>query len=58
MKEFMCDCNVIHKEAVEKALKNKPDELTLLKLSEVFKIIGDPTRIKILWCLDGQEMCM
>ena len=58
MKECMCDCNVIHKDAVEKALKNKPDELTLLKLSEVFKIIGDPTRIKILWCLDGQEMCV
>ena len=54
----MKDCNVIHKDAVEKVLDNKPDELILLKLSEVFKIIADPTRINILCCLDGQEMCV
>lgn len=53
-----CDCNIIHQDAVQKALKNKPDEVTLIKLSEVFKTIGDPTRIKILWCLDNNEMCV
>ena len=58
MKDSMCDCNVIHKDIVEKALKNRPDEVTLLKLSEVFKLIGDLTRIKILWCLDNNEMCV
>ena len=58
MKDSMCDCNVIHKDIVEKALKNRPDEVTLLKLSEAFKLIGDLTRIKILWCLDNNEMCV
>lgn len=58
MKDSMCDCNVIHKDIVEKALKNRPYEVTLLKLSEVFKLIGDLTRIKILWCLDNNEMCV
>lgn len=58
MKDSMCDCNVIHKDIVEKALKNRPDEVTLLKLSKVFKILGDLTRIKILWCLDNNEMCV
>lgn len=58
MKDSMCDCNVIHKDIVEKALKNRPDEVTFLKLSEVFKLIGDLTRIKILWCLDNNEMCV
>ena len=58
MKDSMCDCNVIHKDIVENALKNRPDEVTLLKLSEVFKLIGDLTRIKILWCLDNNEMCV
>ena len=58
MKDSMCDCNVIHKDIVENALKNRPDEVTLLKLSEVFKLIGELTRIKILWCLDNNEMCV
>ncbi len=58
MKGLSCDCNIIHKEAVLKALKNKPNDLELKKLSELFKIIGDQTRIKILWALDNHEMCV
>jgi ArsR family transcriptional regulator len=57
-KELICDCNIIHKEVVEKALKNKPNDDKLNKLSQVFKILGDPTRIKIIWTLDNQEMCV
>lgn len=56
--ELTCDCNIIHKEAVEKALKNKPEIYKLLRLSELFKILGDLTRIKIIWVLDRQEMCV
>jgi ArsR family transcriptional regulator len=57
-KELICDCNIIHKEVVEKALENKPNDDKLNKLSQVFKILGDPTRIKIIWTLDNQEMCV
>jgi ArsR family transcriptional regulator len=57
-KELTCDCNIIHQEAVDKALKNKPKEEVLNELSQVFKIIGDPTRIKIIMCLDNHEMCV
>jgi ArsR family transcriptional regulator len=57
-KEFICDCNIIHQDAVKKALKNKPKEEELEKLSQIFKILGDPTRIKILWTLDNHEMCV
>jgi ArsR family transcriptional regulator len=56
--ELICDCNIIHEEAVKKALKNKPKEEELNKLSQLFKVIGDPTRIKILWVLDNHEMCV
>ncbi len=27
-------------------------------LAELFKMIGDPTRIKILFCLSKKEMCV
>lgn len=57
-KELTCDCNIIHQEAVEKAIKNKPKEEILERLSELFKILGDPTRTKILWALDNHEMCV
>jgi ArsR family transcriptional regulator, lead/cadmium/zinc/bismuth-responsive transcriptional repressor len=57
-KELICDCNVIHKDVVDKALKNKPKDNELGNLSELFKILGDLTRIKILWTLDNIEMCV
>lgn len=57
-KELTCDCNIIHQEAVDKAIQNKPKEEILERLSQIFKILGDPTRIKILWTLDNNEMCV
>lgn len=57
-KEPVCDCNVIHRDAVQRALKRKPHDVQLEKLSELFKILGNPTRIKILWALDQNEMCV
>ena len=50
--EFVCDCNIIHKDIVEKTMKNMQDEELLLKLAEFFKILGDSTRVKILYALD------
>lgn len=54
----VCDCNVIHHDAVRRALRRKPQDVQLEKLSELFKILGDQTRIKILWALDQNEMCV
>lgn len=56
--EFICDCNVIHQEIVEKTLNKMPDENTFNKLAEFFKLLGDTTRAKILWALDQNEMCV
>ena len=56
--ELVCDCNVIHQDAVANAIKNKPNKENLESLSELFKVIGDLTRLKILWTLDNNEMCV
>ena len=56
--EFMCDCNIIHQDAVNKTLKKMPNQDLFDKLAEFFKIIGDPTRTKILFALDQNEMCV
>ena len=56
--EFICDCNVIHREAVENAQNRMPDDNVFNKLAEFFKILGDTTRAKILFAFDQNEMCV
>ena len=56
--EFSCDCNVIHKEAVDAVLKSMPNEDIFNKLADLFKLIGDTTRCRILFALDQTEMCV
>lgn len=56
--EFMCDCNIIHKDVVDNTLKKMPKQNLFDNLAEFFKIIGDPTRTKILFALDQNEMCV
>ena len=34
------------------------DEDTLYRLAELFKVFGDPTRIRILYTLSDQELCV
>ncbi|NDL67410.1 ArsR/SmtB family transcription factor [Anaerotalea alkaliphila] len=53
-----CSCNVIHQEVVDQARAAMPKEEILYDLAEVFKVFGDSTRIKLLWALLGQEMCV
>lgn len=56
--EFVCDCNVIHQDVVNKTIKNMPDADIFNKLADFFKILGDTTRAKILFALDKNEMCV
>lgn len=56
--EYICDCNVIHKDIVENTTKNMPNEDSFIDLAEFFKIIGVTTRTKILFALDQNEMCV
>lgn len=56
--EFICDCNVIHKDVVDRTIKSMPDQDLFNKLAEFFKILGDTTRVKILFALDKNEMCV
>jgi DNA-binding transcriptional ArsR family regulator len=53
-----CDCNVIHEEVVVRVRHEMPYEYVLLDLAELFKVFGDTTRIKILYALLYEEMCV
>ena len=56
--EFICDCNIIHEESVNNVKNNMPSENTFNHLADLFKLIGDTTRCRILFALDKNEMCV
>ena len=59
MKEkFTCDIDAIHKDLVNNLSNCLPEDTTLNSLSEFFKIFSDKTRLKILWLLDKEELCV
>lgn len=59
MKEqFVCDCDVIHQEVVNKVQKELLDDSLTFDIADFFKIFGDSTRVKILWALERHEMCV
>ena len=47
-----------HEEIVKKVKDNQPEDEYLYDLSELFKIFGDSTRIKILYSLFDTELCV
>jgi ArsR family transcriptional regulator len=55
---ILCDCDVIHSDVVESVKKKMPEEDILYDLSDFFKVLGDSTRVKIMWALDESEMCV
>lgn len=56
--EFVCDCNVIHQDAVDKITSEMLKDDLFYKIADFFKILGDTTRTKILFALDKKEMCV
>ncbi len=58
IEELSTDCDVIHADVVEKVRDKMPNENDLYDLSDFFKVLGDSTRVKIIWALDQDEMCV
>ncbi|WP_295740875.1 metalloregulator ArsR/SmtB family transcription factor [uncultured Oscillibacter sp.] len=53
-----CDFIHAHGELVERVRGQMPGEDTLYDLTELFRIFGDSTRIRILYVLFEAEMCV
>ena len=54
----ICAAHLEHKETIALVKETMPDTNLLQNLSELFKIFGDGTRIKILFALYESEMCV
>ncbi len=53
-----CEVNEVHRDLVERVMADMPDEDMLYELSELFKVFGDSTRIRILYALYEAEICV
>ena len=58
MNEEICQINVIHEESVAAARRDMPEGAVLQDLADTFKLLGDPTRLRILHALTTTEMCV
>ena len=53
-----CQINVIDKDKIELAQKSMPEATTLTEAADVFSLLGDYTRIRILQALSTTELCV
>lgn len=53
-----CDVRVVHLERVARARAEAVAEKEIGRLALTYRILGDPTRLKIIMALRGGEMCV
>jgi ArsR family transcriptional regulator len=53
-----CEIQRIHYENLNQIIKKLPEESLLIRVADLFRIFGDPTRLKILSLLALSECCV
>lgn len=53
-----CEEHVVHADLVKRYMDEAPDDNELADLAELFKVFGDSTRIRILYVLFEEEVCV
>ena len=56
--KYMPEIPMDREEAVSLVKTNMLEQDKIALLSKLFKVFGDPTRIKILWALNVYELCV
>ena len=57
-KEQICDCSSIHEGVAEEIQSNMLADAEIASISALFKVLGDPTRARIVMALDRREVCV
>jgi ArsR family transcriptional regulator len=56
--QSLCDCHAIHDEVVERVRNGMPENRDFYALANLYKMFADNTRVRILWALSCEEMCV
>ena len=54
----VCEDIILHGDIIEKVKKQMPTADTVMRVSELFKVFGDITRVNILCVLFEAELCV
>jgi ArsR family transcriptional regulator len=54
----VCDCEVIHQDVVDRVTGKMPPYGEFFDLANLYKMFADPTRLRILWALSVEKMCV
>ena len=58
MEEGLCEVTVIHEDTVRKVKDVMPEDGLIYDLAELFKVFADSTRMKIIYALMENELCV
>jgi len=53
-----CDCNAIHEDVIARVKEGMPEGEQFHILSNLYKMFADSTRLKIMWALSKERMCV
>jgi len=56
--EDKCSCRCIHEDRIDRARESALNNDDNSRLSQLFKAMGDTTRLRIIYALDREEMCV
>lgn len=54
----ICDCDVIHEDIVKRVRGAMPEDKDFYDLANLYKMFSDKTRVRILWSLSREDMCV
>ena len=53
-----CGETCIHPQRIEQAQAHLPEDEAMFALADLYKVFGDSTRLRILYALDENELCV
>ena len=58
MEEEICENTVIHEDTVKNVKEKMPEDGLIYDIAELFKVFADSTRMKIIYALMEEELCV
>lgn len=58
LEDALCSVTVIHEDTVNKVKEELIEDDTIFDMAQTFKVLSDPTRLKIINALMLSEMCV
>lgn len=58
MEDNIYECNILHEDKVKRVKEKMPEDGFIYDLAEFFKVFADSTRMKIIYALLEDELCV